>query len=298
MNNFKNAVILALSVIILLQSAFLVYFMHRARSAEKIERVAPRPRVSPQATPEPGARPEVQVPPVSVPAERPRPPVKTVGRIVLVLDDWGNSLKNRSFITDNDFHVTLAILPREPYAETVARLASQKGREVLVHMPMEPHNKEQYRLEDDTILLGMDKRKVFALLQEAFRLVPQAKGLNNHMGSLATEDQRLMRMVMEYLKKNHKIFLDSCTTQRSVGSAVARQYGVPSAARDVFIDNDEDPTHIRQQLLKLAARAKQNGLAFGIGHDRVPTVAVLQEMIPLLQDEGYEFIYISEAVGY
>jgi uncharacterized protein len=300
MNGVKNTVILVLSVIVLIQSAFLIYFMHRAAGKAKTSEqpavsVAPRFLAKPEAVTRQAAAPLAVPAPVS---EKPKVlPTRTLGRIILVLDDWGYNLKNKGFIMDNNFHVTLSILPGKPYSAMVAQFAFEKNKDVIVHMPMEPHDKNQYGLEENTLLVGMDKRKVNTLLAGALATVPHAKGLSNHMGSLATEDTPLMKIVMEYLKKNDLIFFDSLVSSMSVGRAVARKYGVRFASRDVFIDNLDDPAYIRQQLLKLAERAKQTGLAFGIGHDRLRTIAVLQEMIPRLEEEGYRFVNLSDAVG-
>jgi len=52
----------------------------------------------------------------------------------------------------------------------------------------------------------MDKAKVTRLLDEAFASVPYAQGISNHMGSKATEDERLMRTVLDYLKRKKGLF--------------------------------------------------------------------------------------------
>jgi polysaccharide deacetylase 2 family uncharacterized protein YibQ len=320
MNGVKSTVIFVLSVIVLLQSAFLVYFMHRSRKvsggvarvqeASSQKSAAKRPLFKPEffkpsfskgpVAPAPKPQPASgAVAPVAV-VEKPKPkalPSKTLGRIVLILDDWGYNLKHKGFITDNDFHVTLSVLPGKPYSRAVAMMASEKNKDVIIHMPMEPHDKNQYGLEENTLMVGMAKSKIFAFLLDAFGSVPHAIGLSNHMGSRATEDARLMKFVMEFLKKNEMVFFDSLSSGGSLGRETARQYGVRSASRDVFIDNKDDPDYIRQQMIKLAEHARQAGVAFGVGHDRSRTIAVLSEMIPRLEEEGYQFMKLSEVVG-
>jgi polysaccharide deacetylase 2 family uncharacterized protein YibQ len=291
MNNFKNFVIFVLSVIILIQSVFLAYFIYRRAPAPKVSRAAVAPVRPKEAAPKKEVKPTV----VAKPVIAPRPAV-VLGRIALVIDDWGYNLKNRDFITDNDFHVTLAILPFKEHSTHVAQLAYHKNKDVMIHMPMEPHNKENYGLEENTILTSMDNKSVARLLDGAFAVVPYAKGVNNHMGSRATEDTRIMKVVMEYLKARDLFFLDSLVTSRSVCSGLAKKLHLDFAQRDVFIDNEIDAVYIRSQILKLAQRAKQMGIAVGIGHDRPLTIEVLKEMIPELEAEGYRFVNLSEII--
>lgn len=287
MKDVKNLVIVVLSVIVLIQSVFLLRFLGRQRAGAAREVPAgleERPVVSPKPAPQP------PVPHVK------ETPAKVSGRIALVLDDWGNSLRNKDFITDNAFNVTLAVLPFKAYSSDVAALAHQKNKEVIIHMPMEPNHKEQYGLEEKTLLTAMDKKTILNVLDEAFVSVPFAQGMNNHMGSKATQDKRLMSIVLQYLNYRKLFFLDSFVTPESVCAGLARKLGVAFGRRDIFIDNENSPEYIRAQVMKLAQKAKDSGVAIGIGHDRPATVAVLKEMIPRLEADGYRFISLSEAL--
>jgi polysaccharide deacetylase 2 family uncharacterized protein YibQ len=297
-DQLKNFLITLLSGIVLIQAGLLLYMTRkpvkatrRAAATESRPAATRQPSIPAVALTKPVAKPE----PAAV-AVAPKPSM-VLGRIVIVIDDWGYNLRNRDFIVGNDYRVTLAILPFRVYSTDIARLAHDKGKGILIHMPMEPLHKEQYGLEEKTLLTTMDKGTVVRLLNEAYEAVPYAQGISNHMGSKATEDDRLMRIIMEYLRRKNGIFFDSYVTPKTVGPKTARAYKVRTAARDVFIDNDNDPAAIRQQMRKLAARARQRGIAFGIGHDRPSTIAVLKEMIPELQAEGYVFVNLDDATS-
>ena len=286
MNNFKNFVIVFLSAIIIMQSAFLIYLLKRGAQPGKKRTVAP---TSAPVKEKARALRSPEMPKASIV----KPKVR-LGKIAIVLDDWGYNLKNRDFITDNDFSLTLSVLPFKPFSTEVARLAHQKNKDVIVHMPMEPHNKDDYGLEEKTLLTTMDRDTVLKMLDLAFESVPYARGISNHMGSMATENTRLMRIVLEYLKKHEMLFLDSLVTPRSVCRKIAQGLKLRYAQRNVFIDNENDRAYIRSQLDKLAFMAKIKGMAIGIGHDRVNTIAVLKEAIPELEAQGYEFVNLSE----
>ncbi len=286
MNNFKNFVIVVLSAMIIIQSAFLIYLLKRGAQTGKKRTVAP---TSAPVKEKARALRSPEMPKASIV----KPKVR-LGKIAIVLDDWGYNLKNRDFITDNDFSLTLSVLPFKPFSTEVARLAHQKNKDVIVHMPMEPHNKDDYGLEEKTLLTTMDRDTVLKMLDLAFESVPYARGISNHMGSMATENTRLMRIVLEYLKKHEMLFLDSLVTPRSVCRKIAQGLKLRYAQRNVFIDNESDRAYIRSQLDKLAFMAKIKGMAIGIGHDRVNTIAVLKEAIPELEAQGYEFVNLSE----
>lgn len=270
--DYKNTLIGFLCIVVLVQSLVLLHLL----------RGKPEPRVKKRAVVAPAA-PEVK-----------KPVPKILGKIALVIDDWGYSLRNKDFITNNDFHVTISVLPFKAYSTHVAQLAYHKNKDVIIHMPMEPLHKEEYGLEEKTLLTTMDGKTVVRFLDEAMAVVPYAKGMSNHMGSKATQDRRLMKIVFDYLKNRHLFFLDSLVTPRTVAKSLAKGSGILCFQRDVFIDNESDPAYIRKQIEQLAGVAKRKGVAVGLGHDRPATIAVLTEIIPRLQEEGYRFINLSE----
>lgn len=293
MNNFKNIVIALLSLIVFVQSLFLIYFIsrsHRVASMADQRETGPSVLLKEKEVALKLVEPKVE------PKEEKKLPVKCIGKIVLVLDDWGYNLKNKDFITTNNYHVSISILPFKAYSARIAKLAYDKNKDVIIHVPMEPESKESHGLEENTLLTGMSRVETDKIIEAAFRDVPHARGISNHMGSKATQDKRLMKIVMAFLKENNLFFLDSVVTSKSVCSISAEKSGVVSIRRDVFIDNESDPVYIRKQLMELARKAKMAGVAVGIGHDRPSTIAVLVEVIPELSQQGFEFVNLSEVL--
>ncbi|MFH0878004.1 MAG: divergent polysaccharide deacetylase family protein [Candidatus Omnitrophota bacterium] len=283
---YKNTLIAFLCVVVLVQSLVLLHVLRPRQAVRRKKKIAVA-----------ALHPELKTPVAPVLLPRPAPPAKPqkiLGKIALVIDDWGYNLRNQDFITDNDFHVTVSVLPFKAYSTHVAQLAFHKNKDVVIHMPMEPLSKEEYGLEEKTLLTTMDAKTVLRFLDEAMAVVPYAKGMSNHMGSKATQDRHLMKIVFDYLKGHRLFFLDSLVTSRSLARALAKTSGILCFQRDVFIDNESDPAYIRNQLKQLADVARRKGVAVGLGHDRPSTIAVLTEMIPRLQEEGYQFINLSE----
>lgn len=220
------------------------------------------------------------------------PPVVIKGRIAIVLDDWGYNLRNLQTLSKIKYPLTLSVLPNLSYSRQIAEKAHRLGFEIILHLPMEPM--EKFRLEKDTILTNMDARQITAILDKDLAAVPYCRGVSNHMGSRATGDIRTMKIVFGELKKRRLFFLDSLVSSRSVCSELAGQMDLPFAKRDIFLDNEEDARYISRQLQKLKSRARTQGKAIGIGHDRPVTLAVLKEELPKLEKEGYKIVFVSQ----
>lgn len=218
---------------------------------------------------------------------------KGQGRIAIVLDDWGYSVRNLDFVTQISEPLTLAILPNHPYSSAVAKAAIELKKEAILHLPLEPHQENKYHLEPDTILSALPKAEVLKILASDIKSVPGIKGVNNHMGSAATENKPLMKVIFYELKKRKLYFLDSFTG-KTVCKELAKEIGLLYARRQVFLDNKNEPSYILGQIELLAKIAKQTGYAIGIGHDRPKTLEVLVKAIPDLKRRGYSFVFASD----
>ncbi len=220
------------------------------------------------------------------------PPKEKLPKLAIVLDDWGYSARNLQGLMKINSPVTLSVLPELPYSTEVAQKAREKGFEVIIHMPMEP--KAKMRLEALTLLTTMSDDQIRSTFNKALASVPYAVGANNHEGSKATEDPRLMGIFLEELKKKDMFFLDSLVTNDSTGEYLARKIGVKFAKRSVFLDNESSEDYIKGQFEKAVSAAIRNGSAVAIGHDRPNTIAVLGQLMPTLGTRGVEAVPVSE----
>ncbi len=215
------------------------------------------------------------------------------GKIAIVLDDWGYTLKQVPTLDEIHQPLTVSVLPGLPHSMDVARAARASGHEVILHMPMEAMDRNAPR-ERKILLTGMPRRQVLDLLSQSLSTVPSARGINNHQGSKATSDAALMEIVLQETKRRGLYFLDSYVTHRSVCAEVARRVQIPFARRAVFLDNEQSDAAIRKQLAELARSASAHGQAIGIGHDRPVTLRVLQRAVPALEKAGYTLVPVSD----
>ncbi|MFC1807916.1 divergent polysaccharide deacetylase family protein [Candidatus Omnitrophota bacterium] len=220
---------------------------------------------------------------------------KLIHKVAIVVDDWGYNINNIELMRTIDVNLTISILPNLPHSKWIARNQKFfKGiREIILHMPMEPEN-ENLSLESNTLLTAMDKEEVTSLLNEAIDSLPYASGISNHMGSEATKDAKLMSSVMEVLQERKLYFLDSIAVPKTACEKIAKNFEVKFAQRDVFLDNIDDEGYITSQFDKLIEKARKNGSAIGIGHDRHTTLVVLKKKTDELKNSDIEFVFVSD----
>ena len=219
-------------------------------------------------------------------------PVK--GKIAIVIDDWGYNLNNLGIAAEIKAPLTCAILPNLKNSGLVSQKLNNLGFEIILHLPMEP--KEKYRLESRTIMTNMDAEGIRNILEQDLSSVLFVKGVSNHMGSRITEDSKVSAIVMSEVKKRKLYFLDSFVTAKSVCASLAVKIKIKFAKRDIFLDNLDDLSYIKGQIIKLRDLAKKNGQAVGIGHDRRNTLMALKEALPQLVKSGYQLVFVSEIV--
>jgi len=246
---------------------------------------APAYPVEPPAAPEPEAVPETVV----------KPPARA--RLAIIIDDMGPDIRKLKELLEVGGDLTVAVMPDMRDSARIASLASSKGLDVIVHMPMEPKEAGEHDPGDGALLVAMTPEEIRARVEEGMKTVPGAIGINNHMGSKFTESSGGMREVLKVVKKNEMLFVDSRTTANSVAGRMARELGVPSADRNVFLDNTRDVEYIKRQLNEAVRHAKKNGRAVAIGHPYPETIRALKEAVPALASEGVEVVGVSEVVG-
>jgi polysaccharide deacetylase 2 family uncharacterized protein YibQ len=217
-------------------------------------------------------------------------------RIAIIIDDLGYQLEagNRSINLPGP--VACAILPSTPRAAKLAEAAFENGKDVLLHLPLEPVASDS-QSDPGSLMLDMSREQFGDTFSADLNSVPHAIGVNSHRGSMLTRHPGHMGWLMEELRmRGDLIFVDSYTTHKSIALQLARERGVPSVKRDVFLDPDRLPDTVEREFSRLKELARTNGAAVGIGHPYPSTLAFLERELPRLADEGIELVSISELV--
>jgi uncharacterized protein len=250
---------------------------------------APAATPAPELTQTPGAG--------ATPSETASPPAgEKTARLALIVDDCGQWIDTERAFIALQIPLTLSVLPDVPYTGEIAREASNAGKGVMLHLPMETVS--GMNPGPGKVTTEMSDPQITKQVEADLAQVPLARGVNNHEGSKASADERVMRDVIGVLaQRGGLFFVDSRTSAASVGEQTAQSLGVPSAARDVFLDNRNDVAYTEGQLLEAAAIARRTGQAIAIGHPRATTLAAVRAMIPRLAASGIEFVLVQDMVG-
>jgi polysaccharide deacetylase 2 family uncharacterized protein YibQ len=217
------------------------------------------------------------------------------GDIVLILDDVGFDHQPLDSAMAIDPNVNFAVLPNGRRSTEFASTLHARGFELLCHLPMEPEGFPRISPGDGAVLTTMSDAQIATATRANIQSIRFARGVNNHMGSRATADRRVMTDVFGALPKG-MYFIDSKTTGNSIAGTLARTMRVKTASRNVFLDDVQDVVSIRRQLAELADTAASRGVSIGIGHMYPSTIQVLTEEAPKLRAEGFRFVRASAAV--
>ena len=221
-----------------------------------------------------------KAPPETIPV-----PVEKLPLVALIVDDLGYDKKIAKKFLALNVNLTFSILPHSPFQNEIARLASSKGIEIMLHLPMEPVEYPDVNPGPGTLMSSMSPDELISQLEDDLNALPGITGVNNHMGSKLTAESTQMYQIFSILKQRGLFFIDSRTTSDSMGRPSARLLQIPFAERDVFIDHYLKPNFIRKQIKELIRIARSNGAAVGILHPHSTTYQILREELPELQNQ-------------
>lgn len=229
----------------------------------------------------------------AAPAAAPKPNVPSAvkGKLAVVIDDAGRDLESQHVYESLGIPLTLAVMPNQVHTRDAALSWHAHGLPVILHQPME--SVSGIGMESKVILTSMGDEEIRSLLKSSLSQVPEAVGINNHQGSKATTNRHTMDVVMNELHHRHLFFFDSRTNSTTAADGAAASYGVPYVRNDLFVDNEADVAAISAMIREAAKRAQKYGTYVIIGHCRPKTAEAFRQMVPQLEKEGIQFVYVS-----
>jgi len=229
--------------------------------------IPPTPETKGTAAPLPSSAPEL-----ALPDNRPL--------AAIIIDDIGDNkaIAEKFFSLEAAF--TYAILPHTRHTREIAEAAIRRGYQVMLHLPMEPNEYPEIDPGPGSLLTLMTPDERIRQLKINLAAVPQAQGVNNHMGSKMTAMSDQMNQIFTVLKKRDLFFIDSRTTAATQCRSSARLFNIAFAERDVFLDHVPRREAIFQKIEELVQVAEISGCAVAIGHPHQSTYEVLREALP------------------
>jgi polysaccharide deacetylase 2 family uncharacterized protein YibQ len=225
-------------------------------------------------------------------------PPQSDGRpvIAVVIDDLGVVREGTERAVALPGPLTLAWFPFAPRLAEQVRAATARGHETLLHMPMQSFSNSTAQTGPDPLRIDLDADVNLARLRAAIAAVPDAVGLNNHMGSVATRDAALMTLVAGETRRQGMLFLDSVVIPHSQGLPCALEAGVPAAGNDIFLDPIHSSVSVQEQLERVEHIARHRGYAITIGHPHPRTLEGLAAWLPGAAARGLVLWPVSAAV--
>ena len=223
------------------------------------------------------------------------PPAR--GHIAIIIDDLGEQHVGGLHAARLPGPVALAFLPGARFTREQAALAHARGKEVLLHLPLQPGGAARAHPTALTVDTGHEQLRDY--FRTALDSVPYASGVNNHQGSLLTQRPAPMEWLMGAIARHPGLyFVDSRTSSDSVAYSAARARGIPSTERNVFLDTQRGEAAVRASFRELIDKALRNERALAIGHPYPETFKVLEEELPLLaQRHGVRLVAPSELIA-
>ncbi|MEA3545665.1 MAG: divergent polysaccharide deacetylase family protein, partial [Thermodesulfobacteriota bacterium] len=218
------------------------------------------------------------------------------GKIAVIMDDIGDSLATVRELLRLEVIITPSILPGTSRAISATSLLQEAGREYMIHIPMQPRSYPRTNPGANALLLGQSEKETRQLVRSYMAGVPGAVGGNNHMGSRYTAESEAMRIVLSELKQHDLFFVDSRTIGDSVAFTEARNMGLKTATRNIFLDNRDDVAYIRQQIHKMVNLAGRNREIIAICHPHAETLEAFRLEQEWLQQQPVDFVQASELV--
>lgn len=224
------------------------------------------------------------------------PPASHNATLCVVFDDGGQNVAQLKKCVALPFPVTVAVLPRLAHSKECAELVRQSGNEVILHQPMQAINLG-VNPGEGAILPHMSGGEIAATLSQNIAEIAPISGINNHEGSLITEDEVKVGFVLETVHQKGIYFLDSRTSSATKVPSVSMEMGFPYYQRDIFLDNEKTRENILHELKRGVEIANRQGFVIMIGHVWSAEIlpAVLEEVYPELKKKGYRFSTVSNS---
>lgn len=283
------------------------------------QKAAPAPTPAPkkeEPTPEPKPAPKEDAAPAPIAVPTPQPvaptpapqnpaaegfgfvPAKNGAVLCVVFDDGGQNISQLKKCVALPFPVTVAVLPRLAHSAESARIVRQSKNEVILHQPMQAMNLN-VNPGAGAIKPEMTENEVFATLSQNIAEIAPIAGMNNHEGSLITENEVLVSFILQAAQEKGIYFLDSRTSSATKVPSVAMEMGMGWYQRDIFLDNQKTRENYLAELKKGLDIANKKGHVIMIGHvwsaESLP--AFLEEAYPELALKGWRFSTVSKSGG-
>lgn len=216
-------------------------------------------------------------------------------RIAVVIDGLGvdRSATERAIALPPAVTLSFAAYASDLADQTAS--ARRAGHELLLHVPMEPISVTA-AMSAYGLGRNMPRDELVRRLRWDLARFDAYVGVDNHMGTEFAQDTPAMRVVMDELRRRGLLYLDARAVPTAPVAVAARDFGVPYAARDIFLDGEQAAISVDSRLAQLVKLARERGSAIAIGHAHDATLAALQRWVPTLSRQGVVLVPLTAVI--
>ncbi len=218
-------------------------------------------------------------------------------RIALLIGGMGLAPRpTESAIANLPGAVTLGFAP---YGADLARetaRARQAGHEVVLQIPMESFDFPRDNPGPHTLLVGAGKAANIDNLTWMMSRFTGYAGVANFLGGKLTADAKALTPVLREIAARGLFYVDDGTSAQSLAMTLAPGQALAAARADVVLDSTAEPEAIEAELERLAAIARDKGVAIGVASALPSSIAIIGRFARALEARGIALIPVSAAM--
>ncbi|WP_207179856.1 divergent polysaccharide deacetylase family protein [Anaerocellum diazotrophicum] len=233
----------------------------------------------------------------------PKPKIKEVANqtqsyVAIIFEDAGMDEEEVQKLLSINVPFDIAIIPFLPFSNKISLASYEKGKEVILHLSMEPEDEGNTWLCPRSIMNSTPDDEIEKILKDALANVVNSKGLSIHLGTLVCKNERIVKKLSAIAKENNLFIVDSTFSSESSFSKIGKQIDLDVVIPDIVLDLRNELKPIEDRFDILFNTAKKKGFAIAIGHlgteGGITTIEAFKQAIQKAEKENIKFVFVSE----
>jgi polysaccharide deacetylase 2 family uncharacterized protein YibQ len=179
--------------------------------------------------------------------------------------------------------------------DTLVAQARDKGHEVLLQVPMEPHDYPDNDPGPHTLLSSLSADQNVDRLHWLFSRIQGYVGITNFMGARFTASENALAPVLRELSKRGLIYVDDGSSPRSQAGQIAGANKLPYAKAEITIDAVPSAAEIDNALKRLEALARSGVVVVGYSSALPASIDRIAKWAKSAQSRGIVLVPVTAA---
>ncbi|RED51269.1 divergent polysaccharide deacetylase family protein [Aestuariispira insulae] len=228
---------------------------------------------------------------------RPFNPLETRPRIAIVVTNLGLSDQVTDKAIELPGAMTLAFAPYSRKISEWIDKARGAGHEVLLTLPMEPHDFPMSDPGPYALMTSLDGEENVEKLHWIMSRATGYIGMVNFLGSKFNSSKDILRPVFAELQRRGLMYLETSEAVVSIVPELSGEMEVPSLSVDIVLDGPSGTGQLLTNLARLESRAKTQGYAIGLAYNHPNGIDRLESWSRDLAEKGIALIPLSAVLA-